>query len=125
MLGLRAGGREIETDVRPGGCGGQGHIEPKGRSGWWISRMLHPRSLVILQMLQAGVAHGSDARCSESRWARSNPENTFIERFDRTFRVEVLDPTRFDSVEQMRAITARSLESDNTEWPNEGLGRGC
>ena len=51
-----------------------------------------------------------------------NPaQNTYIERFNRTFREEVLDAYLFDNLEEVRTITESWLEEYNTIRPHEAL----
>lgn len=49
-------------------------------------------------------------------------QNAYIERFNRTYREEVLDTHVFDSIEEVRAETAAWLPSYNTERPHDSLG---
>jgi putative transposase len=48
-------------------------------------------------------------------------ENAYIERFNRTFREDVLDAYLFDNLNKVRLIAERWLEEYNTIRPHEAL----
>ena len=49
-------------------------------------------------------------------------QNSFVERFNRTYREEVLDSYIFESLNQVREMTADWLREYNEERPHESLG---
>ena len=50
-------------------------------------------------------------------------QNAFIERFNRSYRTEVLDVYLFESLAEIRALTERWLVAYNQERPYQSLGR--
>jgi putative transposase len=49
-------------------------------------------------------------------------QNAYVERFNRTFRHEVLDAYIFESLGQVREITERWITEYNEQRPHDGLG---
>ena len=49
-------------------------------------------------------------------------ENAFIERFNRTYRTEVLDAWVFTSLREVRDISEQWMTIYNTERPHDSLG---
>jgi len=49
-------------------------------------------------------------------------QNGFIERFNRTYREDILDAYLFDSLQEVKKVTAKWMRSYNYERPHQSLG---
>ena len=61
--------------------------------------------------------YGACQSCEKGRPA----QNAFIERFNRTYRTEVLNAYVFESLEQVQEISSEWVQSYNEERPPEAL----
>ena len=50
-------------------------------------------------------------------------QNAYIERFNRSYRTEVLNAHLFESITELRALTSAWLRVYNSERPHDSLGR--
>ena len=74
--------------------------------------------LVADQGMSWGVERGIELRYIQPG---KPDQNAFIERFNRTYRTEVLNASVFESLEQVREIRAEWLQSYNEERPHDAL----
>ncbi|NQS87115.1 transposase, partial [Pantoea allii] len=81
-------------------------------------RMDNGPELVSLTLAQWTEAHGV---MLEFIKPGKPTQNAFIERFNRTYRTEILDFYLFRTLNEAREITGRWLMKDNSERPHESL----
>ncbi len=77
------------------------------------------------EFLATAVAVWAEARGIRPEYIQPGKpaQNAFIERFNRTYRTEVLDANVFHSLWEVRTITSDWLPRYNTERPHDSLGR--
>jgi putative transposase len=70
--------------------------------------------------LSTGAPHG--IACHDSQPGKPD-QNAYIERFNRTYRTEVLNAHLFESIPELQALTRQWLRVYNQERPHDSLGR--
>ena len=75
--------------------------------------------LVADRFMSWCVEHGIELRYIQPG---KPDQNAFIERFNRTYRTEVLNAYVFESLDQVREISAEWLQIYNDERPHDALG---
>ena len=76
------------------------------------------------ELIAREFADWCEARTIDLRYIQPGKpdQNAFIERFNRTYREEVLDAYAFESVSQVQRITDEWLRDYNEERPHDSLG---
>lgn len=83
-------------------------------------RMDNGPELIAQELLDWCETHGVEPRHIQP--GKPN-QNAFIERYNRSFRDEVLDAHVFEGLEQVRELSAEWLRIYNEERPHDALGR--
>jgi putative transposase len=121
-------------------------IDDFNREALWIevdTSLPAQRVIRVLDMLAEWRGYPETIRCDNGPefiakkidlWAAKNcvildfiqpgkpAQNAYIERFNRTFREDVLDAYIFDSIQEVRQIAEQWLEDYNDERPHQSLG---
>ena len=74
--------------------------------------------LISIQMAEWAEAHGVELEFIQPG---KPTQNSYVERFNRTYRTEVLDFYLFSSLAEVKEITANWLKQYNEERPHESL----
>lgn len=82
-------------------------------------RMDNGPELISIQMAEWAEAHGVELEFIQPG---KPTQNSYVERFNRTYRTEVLDFYLFSSLAEVKEITANWLKQYNEERPHESLG---
>jgi len=82
-------------------------------------RMDNGPELIARRMAQWAEAHGVDLAFIQPG---KPSQNAYAERFNRTFREDVLDAYLFSSLQEARDITEEWIEEYNAIRPHEALG---
>jgi putative transposase len=82
--------------------------------------MYYGPELTSIARTRWAAQHGVALRCIQPGKPQ---QNAYIERFNRTYRDEVLNAYVFDSIAEVRALTTEWLVRYNTERPHDSLGR--
>ena len=77
------------------------------------------------ELISGAFTEWCEARGIETRYIQPGKpdQNAFIERFNRSYRQEVLNAYVFESIDEVQQITEEWLEDYNTERPHDSLGR--
>jgi len=89
-----------------------------------LDRDLH-YNVAVLRRHPIAFTEWCTSRGTEARFIQPGKldQNALIERFNKTYRDEVLDAYVFETVEQVREITETWLHEYNEERPQDSLGR--